>query len=93
MLDILETLGMIGGNVIGIPGILGLALGMTTRNFALGALMGAIVGLVETLVFVKFHYTQIEMQELTISILVGVAAGLLGTAIRHKGTIAPDQQR
>lgn len=82
----LDILGTIGGNILSFPGILGLALGMTTRNWILGAAMGGIVGVLETLIFAGFSLANIVPLELVIAILVGIAAGLLGTAIRIKGT-------
>ena len=44
----LDLLGTIGGNILSLPGILGLALGMMTRNISLGAGLGGVVGIVET---------------------------------------------
>ncbi|TMV05620.1 hypothetical protein FGK63_16385 [Ruegeria sediminis] len=82
----LELLGTIGGNILSLPGILGLALGMMTRNFALAGALGGLVGVLETLLFAKFNFGNIEMLELTVAILVGIAAGTLGCAIRIKGT-------
>ena len=81
----LDLLGTIGGNVLSLPGILGLALGMMTRNMFLGAALGGIVGIVETLVFAGFQLAHIDMLELIIAVLVGLAAGALGSAIRVKG--------
>ncbi|MTI01947.1 hypothetical protein [Roseibium sp. RKSG952] len=84
----LEILGTIGGNILSLPGILGLALGMMTRRLWLGALMGGLVGVVETLVFSGWKFDQIETMELVIAIIVGVIAGSLGCAIRLKGASA-----
>lgn len=84
----LEILGTIGGNILSLPGILGLALGMTTRKLWLGAALGGLVGVLETLVFAGFRFSQVETLELLIAILVGVCAGSLGTGIRRKGTTA-----
>lgn len=81
----LDILGTIGGNVISLPGILGLALGMMTRKLWLGALLGGLVGVFETLVFAGFQFAHVETLELLIAIIVGVCAGSLGTAIRLKG--------
>lgn len=81
----LEILGTIGGNVLGLPGILGLALGMMTRKLWLGAAMGALVGLIETLLFAGWQFAHVETLELVIALVVGVCAGSLGTAIRRKG--------
>ena len=38
----LNILGTLAGNILGLPGILGLALGMMTRNFAVAAVLGGI---------------------------------------------------
>lgn len=81
----LEFLGTVAGNILSLPGILGLALGMMTRTLWLAAVMGAIVGFIETLVFAKFDFAKIEITDLVIAISVGILAGLLGCAIRHKG--------
>ncbi len=84
----LEILGTIGGNILSLPGILGLALGMMTRKLWLGAVLGGAVGVFETLVFAGFQFAQVEALELIIAVVVGVCAGSLGTAIRLKGTTA-----
>ncbi len=81
----LEILGTIAGNVLSLPGILGLALGMMTRNVVLGAVAGALVGLVETFIFAHMSFANIEVLELAISIAVGLASGALGSLIRIKG--------
>lgn len=82
----LDILGIIAGNILSLPGILGLALGMMTRNLPLAAAMGGIVGIAETFIFAKFSLANIEMPELIIAILVGFAAGAVGCLIRIKGT-------
>ncbi|WP_171235074.1 hypothetical protein [Ruegeria sp. HKCCA6837] len=84
----LEILGTIGGNILSLPGILGLALGMMTRKLWLGAALGGAVGIFETLVFAGFQFAQVESLELIIAVVVGVCAGSLGTAIRLKGSTA-----
>ncbi|WP_171102355.1 MULTISPECIES: hypothetical protein [unclassified Ruegeria] len=81
----LDILGTIGGNVLSLPGILGLALGMMTRRLWLGALMGGVIGVIETLIFAGWRFSNVEATELVIAIIVGVCAGSLGTAIRLKG--------
>ncbi|WP_170474216.1 hypothetical protein [Ruegeria arenilitoris] len=81
----LDILGTIGGNVLSLPGILGLALGMMTRKLWLGALMGGVVGVIETLIFAGWQLAHVETLELVIAIVVGVCAGSIGTAIRLKG--------
>ncbi len=84
----LNLLGTIAGNVLSLPGFLGLALGMMTRNLAVAAVLGAIVGLFETLLFAEFGMANVEMLELSVAVVVGVLAGMLGCAIRIKGTVA-----
>ena len=84
----LELLGTIGANIISLPGILGLALGMMTRRVWLGALMGGVVGVLETLVFAHWNFANVETIELLIAVVVGLCAGSLGSAIRIKGTTA-----
>ncbi|WP_299481336.1 hypothetical protein [uncultured Roseibium sp.] len=85
MLGILDLLGTIGGNIFSLPGILGLALGMMTRNWILAAAMGGIVGVAETFVFAGFNMAEVHMFDLSIAVLVGILAGSLGCVIRHKG--------
>ncbi len=82
----LDILGTIGGNILSLPGILGLALGMMTRRLWLGAVMGGLVGVMETLIFAHWQFANVEMLELMIAVVVGLCAGSLGTAIRLKGT-------
>lgn len=84
----LEILGTIGANVISLPGILGLALGMMTRRVWLGALMGGLVGVAETLIFAHGSFANVQTIELLIAVVVGLCAGSLGSAIRIKGTTA-----
>lgn len=81
----LEILGTIGGNILSLPGILGLALGMMTRKLWLGAVLGAAVGLIETLAFAHWQFGNVELLELSIGVLVGLLAGTVGSAIRIKG--------
>ncbi len=81
----LEILGTIGANIVSLPGILGLALGMMTRRLALAATLGGIVGIVETFIFANFQLGNIVMLELVVAILVGIMAGALGCFIRLKG--------
>ena len=81
----LEIFGTIAGNILSLPGILGLALGIMTRNPMLGAALGAIVGISETLIFAGFQFGQIEMIELVIAVGVGAVFGVIGSLIRIKG--------
>ena len=82
----LNLLGTIAGNVLSLPGILGLALGMMTRNYVVATALGGLVGVVVTLLFAGFSFANVEMLELVVAVLVGVAAGTVGCAIRIKGT-------
>lgn len=81
----LNFLGTIGGNVLGLPGILGLALGMMTRNWMLGASLGGAVGIVETFMFAGFQLSNVDMLDLIIAICVGMLAGAVGSGIRIIG--------
>lgn len=82
----LDILGTIGGNILSLPGILGLALGMMTRNVILAAVMGAMVGVAETLIFAGMSFANIQTMELVIAVLVGVLAACVGCGLRVKGT-------
>ncbi len=81
----LEILGTIGGNILSLPGILGVAFGMMTRKYLLAATFGGIVGVVETLLFAKMIFANVSALELTAAVIVGMLAGCLGCAIRRKG--------
>jgi len=81
----LELLGTIAGNILSLPGILGLALGLMTRNLAVGACLGGAIGLFEAFTFAGFSFAGLEGLETSISVAVGVVFGSLGTAIRRKG--------
>ncbi|MCR9086255.1 MAG: hypothetical protein NXH97_05875 [Rhodobacteraceae bacterium] len=82
----LDILGTIAGNILSLPGILGLALGMMTRNFYLAAVLGAVVGVAETMIFADMTFANVQAMELSIAVLVGIMAACLGCAIRVKGT-------
>ncbi len=81
----LEFLGTIGANIISLPGILGLALGMMTRRLWLGGLMGAVVGVFETVIFAHWSFANVQTSDLLISVVIGLCAGTLGSVIRIKG--------
>ncbi|ABV94893.1 hypothetical protein Dshi_3160 [Dinoroseobacter shibae DFL 12 = DSM 16493] len=81
----LDLLGTIGGNALSLPGILGLALGMMTRNWRLAAILGGVVGVVETLIFAGFTLDNIYLLDAVVAVVVGMVAGTLGCAIRNKG--------
>ncbi|MGR3792981.1 hypothetical protein [Vannielia sp. SX4] len=87
MLSLLDLLGTIGGSILGLPGILGTAFGMMTRNWFVAAGLGGITGLLSPLVLGGSHSTHvpITLTEYAVSITVGLIAGLVGCAIRHKG--------
>ena len=85
MLGLLDLLGTIGGNILSLPGILGVALGMMTRNIYLGASLGGVVGVMETLIFAGFSLQSVDTLELVVAVCVGVVAGTVGSLIRIKG--------
>jgi len=85
MLGFLDVLGTLGGNILGLPGIVGLALGMATRNWILAALLGGGIGLVDVFTFGGMRPGHITMTEIVLALLVGAGAGLLGCAIRRRG--------
>ncbi|WP_127113370.1 hypothetical protein [Shimia sediminis] len=82
----LNLLGTIAGNILSLPGILGLALGLTTRNYVVAAVLGAVVGVGETMLFAKFQTANIDFLELFVAVAVGILAAAVGCAIRIKGT-------
>ncbi len=82
----LEILGTIGGNILSLPGILGLAIGMMTRNAVLAAIFGGLIGVVETLIFNGFDFSRVELLDLSIAISVGILAGLVGCGVRRIGS-------
>lgn len=81
----LEVFGTIAGNLLSLPGVLGLALGMCTRKPALAAILGALVGLTEAMIFANFNIAVIGGLELAASVLVGMIAASIGCLIRRKG--------
>ena len=83
----LELLGTIAGNILSLPGVLGLAMGLMTRNLAVGAGLGGIVGLIEAFAFAGFSTAGLDGLETAISVIVGLVFGSLGTAIRRKGAM------
>ncbi|SDD56792.1 hypothetical protein [Ruegeria marina] len=87
MISLLDLVGTIGASVLGLPGILGLALGMTTRNWILAAVMGGIVGLIAPILLGGSHSMNVTVPvaEYVIGMLVGICAGFAGSAVRHKG--------
>ena len=87
MISTLDLLGTIGASVLGLPGILGMALGMMTRNWMLAAAMGGVTGLLAPFLLGGSHSTHVSvsMQEYVVAITVGMLAALVGCAVRHKG--------
>ncbi|SFB75230.1 hypothetical protein [Tropicimonas isoalkanivorans] len=84
----LDILGLIAGNILNLPGILGLALGMTTRQPIIGAVLGALVGVVSTYIFfTDLGISQLASPELTIAVIIGAMFGALGSLIRRKGAL------
>lgn len=87
MLSLLDLLGTIGASVLGLPGIVGVGVGMATRKWWLAAIIGGIVGLLAPMVLGGSHSTEVAITQIeyTVSILIGIIAGVVGCAIRHKG--------
>ncbi|MCT4371051.1 hypothetical protein CLG85_012275 [Yangia mangrovi] len=83
----LDLLGTIGGSILGLPGILGVALGMTTRNWIVAMILGGAIGVLSPLVLGGHHsaHVPITTLEYSVSTIIGLLAGLVGCAIRHKG--------
>ena len=81
----LEILGTIAGNVLSLPGVLGLGLGLMTRSLGVAAILGGLVGVAEAMIFAGFNFGNVGAMEMVISILVGMVAGSIGCAIRRKG--------
>ena len=82
----LELLGTIGSNVLSLPGILGFGIGMMTRNAVVAAILGGLVGFGEAVAFAGFSFSGLSGTETAASVGIGVVAGLLGSALRRKGT-------
>lgn len=87
MLSLLDLLGTIGASILGLPGILGVALGMMTRNLIVAAILGGGVGVVSPFLLGGSHSTHVPITSLEygIALAIGVLAGLIGCAIRRKG--------
>ena len=81
----LELFGTIAGNILSLPGIVGLALGMCTRNLAVAAVLGALIGVIETYIFAGGSLTAANPMEFGVAVLVGVVFATLGCLIRRKG--------
>ncbi|MGR3321828.1 MAG: hypothetical protein ACU0DK_07845 [Pseudooceanicola sp.] len=85
MLSFLDFLGTVGSNVLSLPGIVGLGLGMMTRNWILAVVFGVLIGAIETVLFIDFDLAGTNAFDVIIAIVIGVMASLVGCAIRHKG--------
>ncbi|WP_343504088.1 hypothetical protein [Alloyangia pacifica] len=87
MLSLLDLLGTIGGSILGLPGILGVALGMTTRNWIVAMILGGAIGVLSPLILGGHQsaHVPISTLEYSISTLIGILAGLIGCAVRRKG--------
>ena len=83
----LELLGTIAGNILSLPGILGLGLGMLTRSPILGMILGGLVGVLESYAFARWDFARIDPTELVVAIIVGIVFGLLGSLIRRRGAL------
>ncbi|MFD0978935.1 hypothetical protein [Tropicimonas aquimaris] len=81
----LDLLGTIAANILSLPGILGFAAGMMTRNLAIAAVVGVLIGAIETMVFAGFSMAAVEPLELVIGICVGAAFAVLGCLVRIRG--------
>ena len=58
---------------------------MMTRNLLLAAVLGALIGVAESMIFAGFSFANIEMMELVVSIVIGILAACVGCAIRLRG--------
>ncbi|GHF74141.1 hypothetical protein [Seohaeicola zhoushanensis] len=87
MLSFLDLLGTIGGSILGLPGIFGVAFGMMTRNWLLGGSIGGLIGLLSAWLMGGSHstYVPLTVTEYVVAITVGILAGLTGSAIRRRG--------
>ncbi|SDI85422.1 MULTISPECIES: hypothetical protein [Roseobacteraceae] len=89
MLSLLDLLGTIGGSILGLPGILGVALGMTTRNWIIAMILGGVIGVLTPIILGGHHsaHVPITTLEYSVSTVIGIIAGLVGCAIRRKGAM------
>lgn len=87
MLSFLDLLGTIGGAILGLPGILGVTLGMTTRNWIIAMILGGGIGVLTPVILGEHHSAQVPITalEYSVSTLIGLLAGLMGCAIRRIG--------
>ncbi|MFW8637341.1 hypothetical protein [Cribrihabitans pelagius] len=87
MISFLDLLGTIGASVLGLPGILGLSLGMMTRKWIAAAGLGVAAGVIAPLLLGGSHSTHVAISysEYAVAVIVGILAALTGTAIRRKG--------
>ena len=78
---------IIGGAILGLPGILGVTLGMTTRNWIIAMILGGGIGVLTPVILGGHHSAQVPITalEYSVSTLIGPLAGLMGCAIRRIG--------
>lgn len=87
MLGFLDFLGTVGGNVLSLPGIVGVALGMMTRNWLIAGVLGAMIGVVQVVLFHHFRLDEIFAYDLVIAVAVGMVFATIGCAIRRRGAL------
>ena len=87
MLSVLDLVGTIGGAVLGLPGLVGVALGMMTRKPLVALVLGAAVGFVAPVLGGGSHSTDVPITtlEMAISVVIGVLAAQVGCVIRRRG--------
>lgn len=87
MLSVLDLVGTIGGAVLGLPGLVGIALGMMTRKPLVALVLGAAVGFLAPILLGGSHSTHVPvtMFEMAISVVIGVLAAQVGCVIRRRG--------
>jgi|GEM_PF-2045989 len=87
MLSFLDLLGTIGGAILGLPGIVGVALGMTTRNWIVAVILGGGIGILTPVILGGHHaaHVPITALEYSVSTVIGLMAGLVGCGIRRIG--------
>jgi hypothetical protein len=87
MLSVLDLVGTIGGAVLGLPGLVGIALGMMTRRPLLALVLGAAVGFLAPVLLGGSHSTDVPVTtlEMAISVVIGVLAAQVGCVIRRRG--------
>ncbi|PRY86145.1 hypothetical protein [Donghicola tyrosinivorans] len=87
MLSVLDLVGTIGGAVLGLPGLVGIAFGMMTRKPLVALVLGAAVGVLAPVLLGGSHSTDVPITtlEMAISVVIGVLAAQVGCVIRRRG--------